>query len=215
MSSRSKLLRTLATTLAIGFALSCLSTAHAQSGRRAPGSKSVPTPTAEPDPMPAPASSRQTSQPILKFILGVDRYDSFTNVSLSSISGVRRNCAQRLSEPGWIKVDSTERDMSRSDAIKLAKAEKGSYVVWLRVRDDGMSGKQSGTSDNLYIEYAVFAPLTAKIVTSGSTYPRNRNSVIPGRPTSTMEGDYYLNRAAREAADRILTKFSLHAPRRP
>ncbi|MBC8031426.1 MAG: hypothetical protein H7Z16_15055 [Pyrinomonadaceae bacterium] len=105
--------------------------------------------------------------------------------------------------------------MSRSDAIKLAKAEKGSYVVWLRVRDDGMSGKQSGTSDNLYIEYAVFAPLTAKIVTSGSTYPRNRNSVIPGRPTSTMEGDYYLNRAAREAADRILTKFSLHAPRRP
>jgi hypothetical protein len=145
----------------------------------------------------------------------VDRFDSFTDVSLNSISGVRRSCAQRLAEPGWIKVDATERTMSRSDAIKLAKTEQASFVVWLRVREDTMSGKQSGTADNLSIEYTVFAPLTAKIVTSGSTYTGNRNNVILKRPTSNMDGDYYLNKAAREAADRILAKFSLHAPRRP
>lgn len=215
MSSKSKLLRVFAISLAIVFALNCFSTAEAQSGRRTPKSKAMAYPNPEPEPTPTPATSTQTSQPVLKFILGMDQRDGFTSLSFNSISGIMRSCAQRLDEPEWIRVEVTQRAMLRSDAIKLAKTEKDSYVVWLRVPEDRMSARQTGTPNNAYIEYTVFAPATAKIVTSGSTYPQNRNqNVILGRRTSDIDGDYYLNKAAREAADRILAKFGLHAPRR-
>jgi len=165
-------------------------------------------PVPEPEPTPTPA--KQSSQPTLKFILGLDQVDSFSNVSLNAVSGVKRSCAQRLGEPEWIKVDATQRTMTRSDAIKLAKAEKDSYVVWVQIREDTMGGRQSGTANSFYIEYTVFAPVTGKVHTSGSTYPRSRNrNVILDRRTSNIEGDYYLNQAARDAADRILAKFSV------
>ena len=77
-----------------------------------------------------------------------------------------------------------------------------------------MSARQTGNSNNAYIEFAVFAPETAKIMASGTTYPGGRNNVILGRRTSDMDGDYYLNRAARETADKIVSKFSLIAPKR-
>ena len=140
--------------------------------------------------------------------------DGFWGVSLNSISNVRRSCAQRLEEPESIRVEVTQGAMTRGDAIKRAKTEKDSYVVWLRLRDDAMGGRQ-GDPNNLAVEYMVFSPITAKIFTSGSTYPQNRNSTdILGRRTSGINGDYYLNRAAQEAADRILAKFSIRSPRR-
>ncbi len=208
MTHRSKLLRTLAVSFAIIFGLSCFSTATAQSGRRVAKPRTVVPTIPEPEPTPTPA--KQSSQPALRFILGLGQVDSFSGVSLNATSGVRRSCAQRLGEPEGIKVDATHREMTRSDAIKLAKAEKDSYVVWLQIREDTMGARQSGTANNLYIEYTVFAPVTAKVHTSGSTYPRNRNrNVILDRRTSDIEGDYYLNQAARDAADRILAKFSV------
>lgn len=104
--------------------------------------------------------------------------------------------------------------MSRSEAVKLAKDEQESYVVWLRVREILKYG-QPGTKNNAYIEFTVFAPGTAKVFTSGAAYPSSRDrNVILERRTSDAEGDYYLNRAAREAADRILEKFGVHSPGR-
>lgn len=207
MTHRSKLLRNLAVSFALIIGLSCVSSATAQSGRRVAKPRIVVPAIPEPEPTPTPA--KQSSQPTLKFILGLGQVDSFSSVSLNTASGVSRSCAQRLGEPEWITVDATQRTMTRSDAIKLAKAEKDSYVVWLQVREDTMGARQSGTASSLYIEYTVFAPVTAKVHTSGSTYPRNRNrNVILDRRPSDIEGDYYLNQAARDAADRILAKFS-------
>ena len=214
MSTSSILLRNLAVSFAAVFALSCFSTTVAQSGRRVPKSTSKPVAVSNPEPTPAPATSAAKPKPVIRFILGMDQNDSFSNASLHAISGVRRSCAQRLDEPEWVKVDSGERSMSRGDAISRAKAEKDSYVVLLRIREDTMSSRQRGTTNNAYIEYIVFAPVTAKIETSGSTYPQQRNrSIILDSRIPSVDGDYYLNKAARDAADRILSKFGLRAPR--
>lgn len=214
MAGKLKPLLHVAVSFAILVSLSYLSAARGQSGRRAPKSKTVSAPIPEPDPTPSPTPSRQNSEPILRFILGMDQYDSFSSVSLNAISGVRKNCAQRMEERTWIRVTVAPRPMLRSDAIKLAKAEKQSYVVWLQIREDTMSARQTGTRNNAYIEFAVFAPETAKIMASGTTYPGSRNNVILDRRTSDIDGDYYLNRAARETADKILSKFSVIDPRR-
>ena len=183
------------------------STAGAQSGRR--GTKITPQPVPVPTPEPTPAAFPEKSKGAIRFILGVDHYESFTSVSLGTAAGVRRSCADRLDEPVWARVESAQRTMARSDAIKLAKSEKDGYVVFLRIREDTMSSRTTGTPNNAYIEYTVFAPGTAKVFTSGSTYPASGREVILNPRPSGIEGDYYLNRAARETADRILSKFSI------
>lgn len=196
---------------AVVLSLICLSAVHGQSGRRTPKPKTVATPAPEPEPTPAP--KKQTSEPTLTFILAMDQNDNFSNVTLNTLNGVRRNLAQRLSEPDGIRVETSQRSMSRGDAIKQAKAEKDSYMVWVQVKDDTMRAAQT-ENRNAYIEYTVLAPGTSKVVTSGSIYPGNRSRDILGRRTTDADGDYYLNRAARDAADRILAKFGRDVQRR-
>ncbi|HWN09030.1 MAG TPA: hypothetical protein VNO50_07130 [Pyrinomonadaceae bacterium] len=211
MAGKLKPLLSVAISFAFLVSLSYLSNTLGQSGRRAPKSKTVNAPIPEPDPTPSPA--RQTSQPTLKFILGMN-HDSFTSVSISGLSGIKRNIARRMGERTWVRVTMTPGPMARSEAIKLAKAEKESYVVWVQVREDAMSARQPNSVNTAFIEYVVFAPETAKVMTSGATYPGGRNMVILERRTPEIDGDRYLNQAARETADKILSKFNLIAPRK-
>ncbi len=214
MFGKSQPLLSLAVIFAVVVGLG-FSAALGQSGRRAPKSKTVSPPVQEPAPTPSPSPAKLKSQVAVRFILGMDEIDNFSSLSLSAISGIKRSCAQRLGERAWIRVTSAPRPMVRSEAIKLAKAEQDSYVIWLRARVDSMSGRQAGAGNNAFIEFVVYAPQTAKIVVAGSTYPASRGNVILERRPSDIDGDYYLNRAARETADKILSKFSSIAPRQP
>jgi len=209
MSIKSALTGKLAVTVVIVLALGYVSIATAQSGRHV--RKSNPVPAATPEPEPSPVTTAEKSKPRMRLILGVDQPDSFSSVSLNTVSGVRRACAQGLEEPGWAKVEVVPRAMTRSEAVNRAKSEKDTYVVWLRIRDDTMGSRQGGTESNAYLEYMVLAPTTGKAVTSGSTYPQQRRGIVLD-PRTTVEGDYYLNRAAREAADRILSKLRARLP---
>ena len=185
----------------------------AQSGRR--GNKAT-TPISVPTPEPPPPTPTPTvkQKPAFTFLVGLDRTGNFSRISLNAFSGVVRNCADRLDEPASVEASVSSEDMSRADAIRKAKGEKEAYVVWLQLRPDTFSG-QTGIYDdpyNVYVEYTVFAPTTGKQETSGNTYPdayRNKRIRIP---TSSTEGDYYLNQAARGAAERILDHFHVRLP---
>jgi hypothetical protein len=196
---------------AVVLSLICLSVGQGQSGRRTPKTKTVTAPAPEPEPSPAP--KKQASEPTLTFILGIDLNDGFATVSLNAMNGVRRTLGQRLAEPEGIRVEISQRSMSRGDAVKQAKSEKDAYVVWVQVKNDAMKSAQT---ENLtaYIEYTVFTSGTAKVVTSGSIFPGNRSRDILGRRTTDADGDYSLNRAAREVGDRILAKFGRDVQRR-
>ena len=104
--------------------------------------------------------------------------------------------------------------MSRGEASNRAKAEKNAYVVWLRVREDEMSNNTRGNPNNVYIEYFVFAPTTAKVVSSGSAYPRKRG-IIPSSRTPGINGDREVIEAARTVANKILAAMQMHIPSRP
>lgn len=212
MSTQSVFLRKAVAAFVLLFAFSCLTTVAAQSGRRAPKPPPKPISIPVPEPEPTPATAEQP-KPAFRVVLAMDKYDSFGSVSLNTYSSVRRSCAQRLAEPGWVAVIEAPRPMSRGEAVSRAKAEKDSYVVWLRLSEDRMSGNQPGTAANAYVEYAVFAPATAKVIGSGSTYPsRGNKNIILGPTTSGINGDDNLNKAARDAADRILEKFRMRLP---
>ncbi len=179
----------------------------AQSGRRAKTPPApVPVPTPEPTPSPAKPSEKQDP---LKFIVAMDRYGSFATLSLNIYSGIVDSCARRLNESASVRAEVAEREMGRGDAIKRARAEKDLYVVWMRIRPDsvGDNNGMSGTFNEIYIEYTVLEPVTAKQRMNGNAYPdAYKKSTVILQP-SGVNGDRYFNAAAREIADKILANF--------
>ena len=102
-------------------------------------------------------------------------------------------------------MDISDRDVSRGEAIKKAKSETKAYTVWLDLQFDSMARSY----DDLVLQYIVFAPETAKIVTSGRTYLRGRRAgpivVDPtGGRTSGLYREELLKRTGEEAGDRII-----------
>jgi len=175
--------------------------------------KSTPLPVSTPEPTPTLNKPAEKPKAALTFIIGMDKYGNFSRIPLYVSSGVLRTCANHLDEPEPVKVEIATRDIGRADAVLRAKAEKEAYVVWLQLVPDTMSGRAGPNDDpyNVYIEYSVFAPTTAKQVTSGRVFPgvyRNRG-VIVNPKSSGVYGDHYLNQAARAAAERILDHFHI------
>lgn len=191
---------------------------QAQSGRKhakpAPAAE-VPTPT--PEPTPTPKKAEKNSE--LLFYVGADRTDTYAMLSYAYYDWVIRGCADRLRAGSSASVDITDQSLSRGEAIKKAKSETKSYVVLLNLKYDNMAR----TDTELILEYIVFAPNTAKIVTQGRSYlAANRAGPIVVGPTSRgPNSDLYrqqvLQRAGEDAGNRILKALHLDVeiPRQP
>lgn len=210
MPKRSSVSRACCVTLCGALVAICALASAAQSGRRARKTDPAPIPTPEATPIPTPAPTEKP-KPAFTFIVGLDKYGDFSRVSLNTYSGVLRSCAGRLDDSLSVKAEIANRDMSHSAAIQRAKAETEAYVVWLQLRHNSFGSSQDiyGDPNNIYIEYTVFAPATAKVATSGNTYPEAYRNKGVRLPSSTTDGDYYMNQAARGAAERILDHFHL------
>jgi hypothetical protein len=212
MPKRSPASSTLYVILCGTLLLSCGLAVVAQSGRRV--RKPAPLPIPTPEATSTPTTSSEKPKLAITFIVGLDKYGDSSRISLNAYSGVLRNCTDRLGDSLSVKAEVSTHDMSRSDAVRQAKAEKEAYIVWLQLRPNTFTG-QTGVyddSNNVYIEYSVFAPATAKLATSGNTYPEAYRNKRVRVPTSSTNGDYYLNQAARGAAERILDHFHLRLP---
>jgi len=158
----------------------CVWTVQAQSGRKhakpAPAA-AVPTPT--PEPTPAPKKAEKQSE--LLFYVGADRNDSYAMLSYAYYDWVVRGCADRLRNGSSGGVEITDKSFSRGEAIKKAKAESRSYVVLLNLKFNNMARQY----EELILEFIVFAPGTAKIVTQGNSYPNaNRSGPLIVGPSS-------------------------------
>ena len=191
---------------------------QAQSGRK----HSKPAPVAEipsptPEPTPAPKKTEKVSE--LLFYIGADRNDSQAMLSYAYYDWVVRGCADRLRAGSSAGVDITDQSFSRGEAIKKAKSETKSYVVLINLKYDNMAR----TDTELIVEYIVFAPNTAKIVTQGHSYlnANRAGPVIVGPtsrgPNSELYRQQVLTRAGQDAGDRILKALHLDIdiPRQP
>jgi hypothetical protein len=200
--------RTLSACLAALLLSLCAFAAMGQSGRRARKPTPQPTSTAEPSPTP---DAGEATKPALIFIVGMARLNDFLKIPAGTASAVLRTCANRLDDRGPVKADTTSKDMNLRDAVQRAKSEKEAYVAWLKLRPNDISGAAgSNDPENLYIEYAVFAPATGKQVASGRVFSSYRaRTVTPGPKVSTIFIEGYLIQMAKETADRILADFKI------
>lgn len=190
-------------------------TAAAQSGRRLP--KSAPTPVPSPQPVPA-TKPAEKPKPALKLIVGAEQRGFISGLPSYLTSSVLKACAERLDAAPSVDVTVSHRDVNRGEAIKTAKAEKEAFVVWLQLGSDRGYGAQTDIND-LYLQYVVFAPMTAKIAANGRTYPQGYGSggviMNPGRLPGGNNLPYIeqaLKNAARAAAERILDALIAELP---
>jgi len=196
-----------ATVLLLAF---CALAVQAQSGRhqvKPPPAAPVPTPTPEA----TPAPKKQTKENELLFFVGADRNSSYASLPFSYYDAVVQGCASRLRAGSSAAVDVSDRDVNRGEAIKKAKSETKAYTVWLNLTFDTMASSY----DDLVLEFIVYAPETAKMVTNGRSYLRGRRAgpivVDPtgGRGTSGLYREELLKRTGEEAGDRIIKALHL------
>lgn len=186
-----------------------------QSGRRQnnpPPAAPIPTPTPEPTPTP----KNEQKEPDLGFLVGVDS-GPLAMFPVGYTDAVLLGCAEALRDGSSAHVDPSPRDMSRGEAIKKAKAEKNSYVVLLTLAQRTM-GPNTVDLENIEVQFVVFAPTTAKIVASGTSYPyeKRKGPFGVGLPPgdSRLYREQLLKRAGEDAGERILKSLHLNTPSR-
>ena len=198
----------LTATLSFMVVLLCAVSAYAQSGRRqtkpAPAAP-VPTPTPEPTPVP----KKEDKDPEMVFLVGADRQSSYS-IPFTFFDAIVRGCADRLKARSSAEVDIAPRELGRGDAIKKAKSDTKTWVVLMSLSYDTVARSY----DDVIVNYVVFAPETAKVVTTGRSYPnQGRAGPLIVGPTSRGPGGLYreqmLRIAGEEAADRILKSMKL------
>lgn len=182
---------------------------QAQSGRRAPR-KADPVPEATPEPAPAEKPKPKDKEKI-DIVLGINGNLSFTYLPNYFFDSILTGCADKLREAPSVNLHVSGRDMTRAQAVKLAKSQKSGYVAYLELRADPI-GATSRSYDDLFLEFSLLAPETAKIVVSGRTYQRQSalGSVIPpaGRG-SAVYAEQMLKQAGVEAGKRMLNALHL------
>jgi hypothetical protein len=193
----------------------CSLVAYGQSGRRQakpPAAAPVPTPT--PEPTPEPKAQKDENQ--ISFIIAIGDRGTFVRYPLTYPEAAARGCAEHLRKRSSANVDLSQREMTRGEAIAKAKSEQNTYVVLITLIEDSMSASSSSGYVEIQVDYVVFAPGTAKVLTSGRTYENSTRRgpvVVPRTPGSTSPTyrEQSLRRAGEDAAERILKALHLNS----
>lgn len=193
----------------------CTTVGQAQSGRRQPKPlPAAPVPTPTPEPTPEPKQPQKESE--IGFIIGSDRFgNTYENYPISYYDAAMRGCADQLRSGSSAAVSVSQSNMTRGEAIKKAKGETKTYVVWMRLVLDQMTAR---SLDDLEIEFVVFSPQTAKVVINGRSYlnVNRKGPIIVGPRTTGPTGALYreelIHRAGEDAGDRILKALHLDIP---
>ena len=196
--------------------LTCALSIQAQSGRRqqrAEPAAPVPTPTPEATPKP----KTEQKDPDLVIVIGAERNSSFSAYPFTFYDAAIAGCADVLSRSS-AKIEPTSKSVNRNDAIKRAKQDTKTYVVFLQLTTFASSATVNTNYDQIEVEYTVFAPGTAKIATSGRALQNGRRAgpVVVGSGVPGGAGVYreeMLKRAGQDAGDRILHALHLDTPR--
>lgn len=189
--------------------LLCAFAAQAQSGRRQPKvTPAAPVPTPTPEPTPTPKTGEK--EPELEILVGSDQHSTYANIPWRFYDAAVRGCAERLRAKSGATVDVSKNSMTRGEAIKKAKSGENTYVILLTLTFDSMARSY----DDLQLDFVVFAPTNAKVVTTGRLYLNGNRAgpVIVGRTgRAALYREQIIKQAGEEAADRSLKAINRKA----
>ena len=187
---------------------------NAQSGRRGAGRSTTTAPSVS---GPKEVEAKSKKPPRLQLVVGIEAPSSFSSTPYYLSDTVLDVCIRRLADASDVSVTPAGRHLTRGDASRMAKEEKDRYVVWLQLGDDLLdsSAQVRYGSNELYVNYMILEPGTAKIKRMGRTYKgiyKVGNVGVSGPNSSKRSpvySEYALKQSAREAAEKILEAFEI------
>ncbi|MDT7807950.1 MAG: hypothetical protein QOJ70_1763 [Acidobacteriota bacterium] len=202
--------------------------ARAQSGRKA--QKTSTTPTAEATPTQGESESgpkqgaKKTTDVLVSFV--VMYYDDQTSFGIDprARDGVLASFVQRLGQSVSVSVTDAGRGR-RQEARERAKSESSAFVVLFELEDEaattGRGSVGQVNTGGLIIRTYVYTPKTADLKYTDTIYQRPYRQTariggvrvpVPTRGIERYPSQHELEQAARDAADRLLTRFHITPP---
>jgi hypothetical protein len=152
----------------------------------------------------------------------VFEYDStFTGVDFRARDDVMDAFMHRLGESRAVSASFQGRG-NRKDARDRAKAERDAYVVLMELGGDmGGGGIGDSNTRTLVIKTYVYAPKTGDLKFTDTIYQRPYRETariggipvpVPTRRIEQYPAQLQLEQAARDAADRLMSRFNVILP---
>jgi hypothetical protein len=193
------------------FALLLGAMAHAQSGRKQkkadpqPPVQGVNRPELRTQPEPEVEVEKPKEKekgPGLMIATGMGDID----VPLYYTDIAREACLRELRDELKTADLREARNQSRGEAMKTAKDDDRTYVVWMEVLYDRFGSVNSTGVD---LRYTVFEPKTGKIAASGSGYPTQPTRGVPIPPIGASRAQVYLDWMGRDVAQQVIRRLGL------
>lgn len=186
--------------------LCCSHAALAQSGRHP--KKRVPLPPLPTEPKPDPTLDEPSKLVAVTSILvsGDVIHDSDFYRS-NDLSLATKACVNRLRERLGIEITKGGK-LKRQEAVEWAKKETSTYLLWLEIK---VRSGTYGSTIVSYINYYLFVPQTAEVLTKGQydpyeQVPRINGARVPG-VTGPRDAILQLEDGGRQIADRIIRQL--------
>jgi hypothetical protein len=208
----------------------------AQRGARAQSGRHAPTPAATPTPAPTPqAESESESRPrggaaskpadvIVSFIV-IEYDNAIVDIDFRARGDVVDSFMHRLGQSRAVSA-SGQGNGTRKEARDRAKAQKDAYVVLFELNEEtGANNASIGQVDSrtLVIKTYVYAPKTGDLKFTDTIYQRPYRETpriggipvpiaVPTRRIEQYPSQLQLEQAARDAADRLMSRFGVILP---
>jgi hypothetical protein len=203
-------------------AILCLGTAasRAQSGRKAQKPLGLPTEAPKPGDPAATKPGAKKPDALVNFV--VMRYDT-TAIGIDPLArdGVASAFMRRIGEAATVEVTDGGKG-GRSDARDRAKKEEKAYVILFQLEEQpGDMSMGRADSRTLIIRTYVYTPKSGDLKFTDTVYQRPAyDSVgvggvrlpVPTRRVERYPSQRELEQAARDAADRLLSRFQVTPP---
>jgi hypothetical protein len=193
--------------------------ALAQSGRKAQKPLGLPTEQAKPaDPADKSAEAKK-QEALVTFVV---MKDDTLSVGWDSMArdGVAAAFVARLRQVGRdVEVKDSGKGR-RQEARELAKKEETAYVVFFQMEETGYTGSSTDTR-GLVLRTYVYTPKTADLKYSDTMFQRPYQDTariggvrvpVPSRRMERYPSQLQLEQAARDSADRLLSRFQITPP---
>jgi hypothetical protein len=199
----------------------CVAGALAQSGRKAQKPLGLPTETAKPSDPAAKPSETKKSDTFASFVVIKDDTLSMGFDSLMR-DGVASAFFERLKQAAGHGVEVKDGGKGRRpEARERAKKEEVAFVVFFQMDETGMNTGANTDTRGVVLRTYVYTPKTADLKYSDTMFQRPYQDSarvggvrvpVPSRRMERYPSQHQLEQAARDAADRLLSRFQITPP---
>ena len=198
----------------------CLGTAAAQSGRKAQKPLGLPTEAPKQGESETTRPEAKKPEALVSFVV-MRSDDSNFGIDPLARDGVGAAFLRRLGQTAVVDVKDAGKGR-RQDARSRAKEEKKAYVVIFQL-DEQMGDMSMGRADSrtLVIRTFVYTPQTGDLKFTDTVHQRPAYDTarvggvrvpVPTRRIDRYPSQQELEQAARDAADRLLSRFQVTPP---